>query len=62
MNNHESKLPRSAAPAIPNLYYEHLLKLRTENPAAFRLFSPPLRAAVAYYEAAKREAARLESI
>lgn len=48
--------------AIPNAYYEHLLRLRASNPTVFQTLSPALRLACGYYEAAKREHLRLEEM
>lgn len=49
-------------PAIPNAHYEALLRMREHNPTAFRVLSPNTRLAVLYYEAAKREHARMEAL
>lgn len=49
-------------PAIPNAHYEALLRMREQNPVAFRVLSPNTRLAVLYYEAAKHEHARLEAM
>lgn len=49
-------------PAIPNSHYEALLRMRERNLTAFRILSPNTRLAVLYYEAAKREHARLEAM
>lgn len=61
MSRHERQIVKED-PAIPNAYFESLLKLRRENATAFRLLSPALRLSVGYYEAAKREKARLDAI
>ncbi|MBA3766292.1 MAG: hypothetical protein H0W99_04755 [Acidobacteria bacterium] len=49
-------------PAIPNPHYEALLRMREHNPGAWRVLSPNTKLAVLYYEAAKREHARLEAM
>jgi hypothetical protein len=51
---------------FPNPHYESLLRMRTNNPVAWRVLSPNTKLAVLYYEAAKRQheqekAAREES-
>ena len=47
---------------FPHPHYEALLRMREQNPTAFRVLSPNTRLAVLYYEAAKREHARLEAM
>jgi hypothetical protein len=47
-------------PAIPNAHYEALLRMRANNPGAWRVLSPNTKLAVEWYLAAKREKARLE--
>ncbi len=42
-------------PPIPNPHYEALLRMRTNNPGAWQVLSPQTKAAVGYYEIAKRE-------
>lgn len=49
-------------PAIPNAHYEALLRMRSTNPGAWRVLSPNTKLAVQYYEAAKREHERLQSM
>jgi hypothetical protein len=49
-------------PAIPNAHYEALLRMREHNPNAFCVLSPNTKLAILYYEAAKREKARLEAM
>ena len=53
---------KNEPPAIPNAHYEALLRMRENNPSAWRVLSPNTKLAVQYYEAAKREAARLEAM
>lgn len=61
MNNYERQIVKDD-PAIPNAYFESLLRLREQNPTTFRILSPALRLSVGYYEAAKREHARLKAM
>ncbi|HKC63802.1 MAG TPA: hypothetical protein VKB86_09195 [Pyrinomonadaceae bacterium] len=49
-------------PAIPNAHYEALLKMRSNNPSAWRVLSPNTKLAVQYYEAAKREHERIKAM
>jgi hypothetical protein len=42
-------------PPIPNAHYEALLRMRDNNPSAWRVLSPNTKAAVQYYEIAKRK-------
>lgn len=42
-------------PPIPNAHYEELLRMRSNNPIAWRVLSPNTKAAVQYYEIAKQK-------
>ena len=45
-----------------NHFYERVLELRRDRPAAFASLAPVTKLALGAYEAQKREAARLEDI
>ena len=47
---------------FPNQHYETLLRMRTNNPVAWRVLSPNTKLAVQYYEAAKREHERIKAL
>ena len=49
-------------PGVPNAHYEALLRMKEHNPGARQVLSPNTKLAVQYYEAAKREHARLEEM
>jgi hypothetical protein len=55
----KQKLPPAAGFA-PNAFYERVLLLRRDRPAAFDALSPPTKLALGQYEAQKRE--RLQAI
>jgi len=46
----------------PNAFYERVLELRRDRPAAFDSLAPVTKLALGAYSAAKREAARLQAI
>ncbi len=46
----------------PNAFYERVLELRRDRPAAFASFAPVTKQALYAYETAKREHTRLEAI
>jgi len=57
----KQKLP-PAAGFEPNAFYERVLELRRDRPAAFDSLAPVTRLALGAYEAQKREAARWQAI
>ncbi len=57
---HKSQQP--TAPPAPDPHYEALLRMRTNNPTAFRVRPRNTRPAVLYYKAAKREDTRLKAM
>ncbi len=57
----KQKLP-PAAGFEPNAFYERVLELRRDRPAAFDSLAPVTRLALGAYEAQKREHARLQAI
>ncbi len=54
-------LPTSAG-FEPNAFYERVLELRRDRPAAFDSFAPVTKLALGAYEAQKREHERLRTI
>ncbi len=57
----KQKLP-PAAGFEPNAFYERVLELRRDRPAAFDSLAPVTRLALGAYEAQKREHERLQAI
>jgi hypothetical protein len=57
----KQKLPPAAA-FEQNAFYEKVLDLRRTDPKAFEGLAPATKASLHAYEAAKREAARLQAI
>jgi hypothetical protein len=55
------KLP-PAAGFEPNAFYERVLELRRDRPAAFDALSPTTKLTLGQYEAQKREHSRLQAI
>ncbi len=51
-----------AAGFEPNAFYERVLELRRDRPAAFDSLAPVTKLALGAYEAQQREAARLQAI
>jgi hypothetical protein len=58
----EGRTRESDAAFAVNHFYEKLLDLRRTNPKAFGEISPASKLSLFAYEAAKREAQRLEAI
>jgi hypothetical protein len=55
--------PQHPKPAFePNAFYEKILQLRRDHPAAFDSLAPVTKLALGAYEAQKREAERLQEI
>ena len=46
----------------PNAFYERVLELRRDRPAAFDSLAPMTKVSLGHYEAAQREDERLRSI